>query len=140
MKTLRILRNLAFLAMMATILAANTPSLLASWQTWCDYSWPQSLGCSCSGPSYAKVIHCDFDDNLWEDYCVDLQNDMYFQCNDYCEGPEYQDWAAFWTNTSEYPQWWKDECIVQWGDAAGQCGPEDSWARCDCSYLLTCKP
>ena len=33
--------------------------------------------------------------NLWEDYCVDLQNDMYFQCNDYCEGPEYQDWAAF---------------------------------------------
>lgn len=136
MRRLTIIRNFAFLVMVSTLIFASRAEVLAYS---CQY-WQEAFDCTCSGPDWAKVIHCDFPDEEWEARFTDLWNDWYNGCNSYCEGSEYRNLVAYWNNLEGYSESWKATCIITWGNASGAGSPDDSYAQCDCNYWIVCDP
>ena len=130
---LRTARNLAFVIMLFAFVAGTQQGVFANWDSFCMY-WEEYHDCSCSGDSWAKVVHCDFSgekEGDWQGWYENLWLETFDECDSYCESWDYAEHLSI---VEQFPA----NCFETWGNTSGQGSETDSWTRCDCSWFNWC--
>ncbi len=140
MSGLKTFRNLAFVAMLATFVAATSGKLSAEPGQVCS-SWDEDCECNFHPWEWSWSMSCDFSkyENPTE-RGSDFRNDAAWECMDWCDQP-YESHViqeCLWENPWA-PEVCDDDCIFTW-DSFYCGGGASSEMTCSCNSFNWCMP
>jgi hypothetical protein len=141
MRTLRSLRNIAFVLMLGAGIAAMETRLLAAYSIDDCAGWSGGYDCSCDDgpPSWSGT--CDFSETsdplgLANEFCIST----FSECISSCESSEWAEEVAEANCNPWDPRTCDPDCYATYA-AENSCNAgETSDFSCSCDYYLWCEP
>ncbi|MBP6716070.1 MAG: hypothetical protein KA205_04355 [Acidobacteria bacterium] len=131
----RTFRNSVF-AVFCSLLVWTQPAIVSAHSSsiWDAMGyWVYFYNCARTGTDFNAVLHCDFDDESWEELGEEMNGDLWLDCVETCsENGEFED--AYLENHVGSSAW----CVDVWESYYSAAGVDDSYAHCVCNVFDYC--